>query len=235
MANSQEPFVITIPIYDGVDLMDVAAPREVFSWMHPSGFDREVEIYCVAGKRSVITRDQFRICRDKPFRNARVRNPDLIWVPGGDPDALARMLKRPDSIFFRYIRQAATQAKWIASVCEGAILLASTGLLDGHDATTHWAFYPCMAAFPGVNMIEPTVTTNTDGQEVYDFPRYIKSGNRVTGGGISSGLDEALFLVDQIAGTTVAEKTQATLQYFPQPPVHGTIVPNDSCPVPGLI
>jgi len=235
MKDSTTPFVIAIPVYDGVDLMDIAAPREVFSFMEDAGFNRPVQIYCVGDKKTYITRDNFQICSDENFQSRKVKNPNLIWIPGGDPDALADMLARPKSDFFRYIMKVAPSAEWITSVCEGAILLASTDLLDGYEITTHWAFYPCMTAFPRVNMVPPTESVDADGNTVYDFPRHIKSGNRITGGGISSGLDEALYIVKILAGDEVAKNLQATIQYFPKPPVQGNIVPNDSCPVPGLI
>ena len=239
MKNSKDPFVITIPIYNGIDLMDVAAPREVFGWMNASGFDRKVEVYCVSNRRTVITRDGLKVRRHKSLRSPKVMHPDLIWVPGGEPNMLAQMLQKPDSAFFRYVKLAGLTATYVTSVCEGAILLAQTGLLDGYEATTHWAFYPCMAAFPNVNMVQPTVSTDPNSKETtYTYPRYIHSGNRVTGGGISSGLDEAFYLVKLIGGENgekIAEQAAATMQYFPEPPVTGVIAPTNSCPVPGLI
>ena len=235
MKGSDQSFIIVIPCYDNVDLMDIAAAREVFSFMQDSGFQRPVEIYCACNKETFITRDNLKLTRDESFQSQKISKPDLIWVPGGDPNALGDMLAKPNAEFFRYIKKAAPSAKWITSVCEGAILLASTGLLDGHEITTHWAFYPCMAAFPKVKVVPPQVSKRPDGSTAYEYVRYVKSGNRVTGGGISSGLDEALYLVQLIAGTSVAEKLQRTIQYFPKPPVDGYISGiNIFCPVPDL-
>lgn len=222
MFRKKENFVVAIPIYDGVDLMDVAVPREIFSFMEEAGFDKAIQIYYVARrKRLYKTRDGLQLMPDKIFKSSKVRNPDLIWVPGGAPKALAGMLKKTKSSYFRYVKMAARRATWITSVCEGALLLANTGLLDNHEATTHWAFIPCFESFHKVKVAK-------------GYPRYVHSGNRITGGGISSGLDEALYLVKLIAGEEVAIKVQATLQYYPKPPVMGSIPKADGCPVPGL-
>ena len=65
---------------------------------------------------------------------------DVLWVPGGDPKVLETMMRDPNGPYFQYLRQVAANAKWVCSVCEGALLLARAGLLDGHAATTHWYF-----------------------------------------------------------------------------------------------
>jgi cyclohexyl-isocyanide hydratase len=107
----------------------------------------------------------------------------------------------------------------VTSVCEGALLAARAGLLDGYSATTHWAFMNCLRQFPRVTVVE-------DGH-----PRYVVDRNRVTGAGISAGLDEALAICELIAGTAVAMSVQLTTQYFPRPPVWGVIPPAGDCPV----
>ena len=111
----------------------------------------------------------------------------------------------------------AAGARWICSVCEGALLLARAGLLDGHKATTHWAFVECLKRFP--------IDVDTTHQ------RFIVSGNRLTGGGISSGLDEALKLICLLFGEETAKGVLVTTQYFPKPPVVGSIPAAPSCPV----
>ena len=116
----------------------------------------------------------------------------------------------PASPYFAYLRQVAAGAKWVCSVCEGALLLARAGLLDGHKATTHWAFVKCLQEFPKIDVD----TTH---------PRFVQSGNRLTGGGISAGLDEALKLIELLFDEATAAEVQVTTQYFPVPPVRGCI------------
>ncbi len=96
------------------------------------------------------------------------------------------------------------------------MLLARAGLLDGHHATTHWAFIDCLRRFPAIAVDE----TNA---------RFIVSGNRLTGGGISSGLDEALKLIALLFGEAAAESVQVGTQYFPAPPVMGVIPATPAC------
>lgn len=203
-----------IPVYEGVDLLDVAGPYEMFKWVDP---DKKLETIIVsADGESVTTRDGFSFEAHSSF--AETPALDVLWVPGGDPEVLGEMMSDPDCDYLVYLRQVAAKAKWVCSVCEGALLLARAGLLDGHKATTHWAFVECLKRFPAINVD----TTNQ---------RFIVSGNRLTGGGISSGLDEALKLITLLFDEKTATAVQVTTQYFPAPPVCGSIPPAPSCMV----
>ncbi|MEL6834005.1 MAG: DJ-1/PfpI family protein [Bacteroidota bacterium] len=220
--NSAEPYIISIPIFDGVDYMDIAAPREIFDWLdQDESFNRDVQIYYVGSGKAFVTNNNVRIFVEAQFSDSKVQRPNLIWVPGGRPQTLADIIDDPTSPFTNYVKSAGAQAEWVCSVCEGAVLLANTGLLNGHQITTHWNFVNCFANYPEVTVVPGN-------------PRYVKSGNRVTGGGISSGMDEALFLVELIAGTASAITIQQTMQYYPRPPVESTIPKSEACPVPGL-
>jgi cyclohexyl-isocyanide hydratase len=85
-------------------------------------------------------------------------------------------------------------------------LLGAAGLLDGHVATTHWTQLETLQLFPC------TVAAG--------YPRYVRSGNRITGGGISSGIDEALYIVSLLSGVEAAKECQLKMQYRPEPPFH---------------
>jgi transcriptional regulator GlxA family with amidase domain len=210
------PFVIVIPIYQGVDLMDMAAPYEIFNWMAEKWAERKVEVHLVAERteRPVFTRDRLQLTPRETFED--IPRADLLWVPGGNSSDLRREMGNP--VFLDFLRRVSKDAEWVTSVCEGSFLLAEAGLLDGHEATSHWAFLPCYAGYPKIRVAE-------------GHPRYVKCGNRVTGGGISSGLDEALGLVLLIAGEEVAKDIQLTIQYYPCPPVEGSIPGTTTCPL----
>src|ERR1700677_762787 len=143
---------------------------------------------------------------------------DVLWGPGGIPQALAEMMSHPRSVYFTYLRKVAATASWVCSVCEGALLLARAGLLDGHKATTHWAFVNCLKEFQVIDV-------DTTHQ------RFVVSGNRLTGGGISSGLDEALKLIMLLFGEKTAIDVQQVTQYFPRPQVKGTVLATSECPI----
>ena len=129
-----------IPVYEGVNLLDVAGPYEMFNWVPPKGPE-----------------DRGRLCRRMsghdverpPLRCARElrRDPglDVLSVPGGDPAALGTIMSDPDSPYLAYLCHVAAGAKWVCSACEGALLLARAGLLDGHKATRTGRSYQCLA------------------------------------------------------------------------------------------
>lgn len=224
----KKQFIIAIPVYDGVDLMDIAAPREMFTW--PSSDWMELKVYFIGEKdpsgqfpaAPIKTRDGTTLIPDVNYEDEIIQTPNLIWVPGGAPSALSEMINDPDCLLTNYVKEKGEEVEWLTSVCEGAILLASTKLLDGYKATTHHSFYPCMEAYPEVKMVQ-------------GYPRYVRDRNRITGGGISSGLDEALFIIELIMGKEQAQSVQQVMQYYPKPPVHSQIIPSDCCPVSGMI
>ena len=203
-----------IPVYEGVDLLDVAGPYEMFKWVDRKKGLEPVIISEHGGP--VTTLNGLRFEAQANF--CETRRLDVLWVPGGNPDALGKIMSDPDSPFLAYLRDVAKDATWVCSVCEGALLLARAGLLDGHKATTHWAFVECLERFPGITVDK-------------DHKRFVVSGNRLTGGGISSGLDEALKLISLLFDDATAQDVQVTTQYFPQPPVKGEIPPAPCCPV----
>lgn len=203
-----------IPVYDGVDLLDVAGPYEMFKWVDASkGLE---PVVLSADGCPVSTRDGFRFEAHASFGDTPAL--DVLWVPGGDPKVLGEIMSDPDCDYLVYLRQVAAGAKWVCSVCEGALLLARAGLLDGHKATTHWAFVECLKRF-----CEIDVDTH--------HQRFVVSGNRLTGGGISSGLDESLKLIELLFDRATAEAVQVNTQYFPKPPVSGHIPAAPACMV----
>lgn len=228
MSSKLPTFLIAIPVYNGVDLLDVAAPREMFSWLKQNvAKTMNVEINVVAPTAAPITtRDGQRILPDATF--TQTPKVDLLWVPGGNVPDLKRTMK--NETYRKFLTSRTRTTTYLVSVCEGALLLADTGLLDGYKATTHWAFIPCLKCYSEIR-IAP------------GFPRFVVNRVRpipgrklryvVTGGGISSGLDESLEIIRLIAGKTIAEAVQVMTQYFPKPPVSGKLTPAKSCPLDG--
>ncbi|UVO52952.1 DJ-1/PfpI family protein [Sphingomonas sp. SUN039] len=208
-----------IPVYQGVNLLDVAGPLEMFYWVESAHDPLETVVVSEDGG-PVTTINNITFNAQASF--AEVPSLDVLWVPGGDPKALGDMMSDPASPYLAYLKQIAASATWVCSVCEGALLVARAGLLDGHAATTHWAFVKCLQEFPAIQVD----TTNA---------RYIVSQtpgqNRLTGGGISSGLDEALKLISLLYDDATATGVQVSTQYFPKPPVMGTIPAAPPCMV----
>jgi transcriptional regulator GlxA family with amidase domain len=209
--------IIGIPIYEKVDLLDVAAPCEIFNWMKQFAPALETEVYLIAAKPGFIkTRDGLVMKPHKVFRE--VPKLDVLWTPGGDPTALNKLINDPARTYLNFLVTRSQKARWVTSVCEGALLLAAAGLLDGYNVTTHWAFTPCLKKFPAVKVVK-------------GHPRFVVDRNRITGGGVSSGLDEALKLVELLSSPRVAQKVQQYIQYYPRPPVKSKIPPAQGCPL----
>lgn len=205
---------IGIPVYEGVDLLDVTGPYELLNWLGSAQKNVEVDLFAVE-PGDVTTRDGLTFRISKGFTDAGQL--DVLWTPGGNPQMLAQLMSGPDHRYLDFLKAQAAGATWVCSVCEGAMLLAAAGLLDGYTVTTHWAFIPCLKSFPAIKVAPGT-------------PRYVLDRNRLTGGGISSGLDEALKLIELITDRATAEKVQQQTQYYPDPPVTSTLPVATSCP-----
>jgi transcriptional regulator GlxA family with amidase domain len=209
--------IIGIPIYPKVDLLDVAAPAEIFDSMRENAPQLGVEVCLIAEDRAdVVTRAGVTLKPDKCFDE--VPHVDVLWVPGGDVSALKILMHDPRRTYLDFLIKCSKHAIYVTSVCEGAMLLAQAGLLDGYLATTHWAFIPCLKQFKAIKVAA-------------GYPRFVVDRNRVTGGGISSGLDEALKLVELLAGYGVAQQVQQFTQYYPSPPVASVIPDPGGCPL----
>jgi len=205
----QGQYLIAIPVYDGVDLLDVSAPYELFNWMariepqhNPAAPPRVVQLISLDGP-FITTRDGLTLGGDLPIFDQYSEYISMLWIPGGKPADLQRLMG--ESNLMSWLLRQGEEAELSASVCEGALLAAAAGLLDGYKATTHWAFVSCLKLFTHVNVVE-------------GYPRYIVDRQRITGGGISSGLDEALKIIALISGDIVAQQVQLTIQYNPAPP-----------------
>jgi transcriptional regulator GlxA family with amidase domain len=209
--------IIGIPIYNGVDLLDVAAPYEIFNWMKEKAPDLDIEVHLLGENlKNITTLNGLTMRPQKKFRDYPTL--DVLWVPGGAPEALKGLIDDPEQTYLDFLRTVSDGARFVTSVCEGALLLAAAGLLNGYEATTHWAFIPCLKKYPEVKVVE-------------GHPRFVVDRNRVTGGGISSGLDEAFKLVELLSCYRVAQEVQQITQYYPNPPVASTLKEADGCPL----
>ena len=123
---------------------------------------------------------------------------DVVMVPGG----FGQIPLMEDATILDWLRAQAKTARYVTAVCTGSLLLGGAGLLDGYKATTHWAFTELLADYGA---------TFTPGRVVVDR-------DRVTGGGVTAGIDFGLVLAAKIAGDEVAKAIQLGLEYDPAPP-----------------
>jgi cyclohexyl-isocyanide hydratase len=139
---------------------------------------------------------------------------DIVCVPGG-PGHLQAM---EDAVVLDFLNRQAPGCRYVTAVCTGALVLAAAGLLKGYRATTHWMSLDRLAAF-GVTPVSERVVTDR---------------NRVTGGGVTAGIDFGLALVTALAGETVAREIQLQIEYEPQPPYGGSPATADPATVASL-
>ena len=123
---------------------------------------------------------------------------DVICVPGGSGvnDLMG------DEEVLSFLRTQAERARFVGSICTGALVLGAAGLLRGKKATTHWAWSDLLA---------PLGAIPTKG-------RVVRDGKLMTGGGVTAGIDFALTMVAELAGREVAEGIQLGIEYAPAPP-----------------
>ncbi|HEX2833823.1 MAG TPA: DJ-1/PfpI family protein [Thermoanaerobaculia bacterium] len=201
-------FTICIPIVADFDMMDVANPYEIFSWMKPywkpADGDLNVLLAGHEAKAPVTAFNGATLLTHASFQELQETPVDVLFVPGGGGTYIRNACSDQDLLNF--VSAKGATARFVASVCTGAFVLATAKLLGTLQATTHWMYLAqFQQQFPDV-------------QVVNGYPRYVTDGKFTTGGGISSGIDEALHLVGQIAGDQVARDIQLSIQYRPNPP-----------------
>jgi cyclohexyl-isocyanide hydratase len=123
---------------------------------------------------------------------------DVLFVPGG-PGINPKM---EDTIFLRFLKTQGEQARYVTSVCTGSLVLAAAGLLQGYRATTHWLSLDLLEMLG----VEPVAE------------RVVIDRNRITGGGVTSGIDLGLAIAAELFGEAIAQAIQLGIEYNPQPP-----------------
>lgn len=182
---------IVFLLFPGLTQLDLTGPAQFLSRMPGATMD------LVWKSRDPVVSDAgFAIVPTATF--ADVPRADILCIPGGvgvsdvmnDDEAMA------------WIRIVGADAQWVTSVCTGSLILGAAGLLRGYKATTHWAWHHHLALFGAEPVKARTV-----------FDR-----NRVTGGGVTAGIDFALALIAAVSGAAVAQTLQLGLEYDPAPP-----------------
>jgi cyclohexyl-isocyanide hydratase len=126
---------------------------------------------------------------------------DILFVPGG-PGQISLM---EDKEVLSFLRRQASGARYVTSVCTGSLVLAAAGLLTGYRATCHWLSLDQLACFGAVPVSE----------------RVVMDRNRLTGAGVTSGIDFALTLAACLFGEERAKRAQLAMEYDPKPPFVG--------------
>jgi len=190
MNPTTPPLEIGMLLYPGLTLLDLIGPQTVFSWFANTHLVWKTMDPVVSDTGIGIQPTRtFETCPSKL---------DILFVPGG----FGQQQLMDDAEVLTFLADRAAESKYITSVCSGSLVLAAAGLLKGYKATSHWATRDALGAF-GAEPVEARVVVDR---------------NRITGGGVTAGIDFGLVLLAKLRGDEAAKLTQLAMEYDPDPP-----------------
>ena len=185
------PVSVGMVLFDGLAQLDLTGPYEVLARMP------DTRVHLVAASREPVRSEWgLAIVPDATFDDAPPI--DVLCVPGGW-GVNARLT---DDALLAFLRARGERARYVTSVCSGALLLGAAGLLRGYRATTHWLSLGLLPLF---------------GAEAVDA-RVVHDRNRITGAGVTAGVDFGLVLAAELFDASVAQTIQLAIEYDPAPP-----------------
>lgn len=183
---------IAFLIYPEFTALDMVGPYQMLSGLMGA------TLHVVAQTTDVIRSDTGLAFTPSATFETCPHDLDVLCVPGGAAGTLKAM---QDDATLRFLKDRGARAKYVTSVCTGSLLLGAAGLLDGYEATSHWATTSLLPIF-GAR---------------YKPGRTVVDRNRITGGGVTAGIDFGLQLVDRLRDRTYAEAVQLMAEYAPEP------------------
>ncbi|HEV8716476.1 MAG TPA: DJ-1/PfpI family protein [Candidatus Binatia bacterium] len=190
MEQTQAPLQVGMLLYPGLTLLDLIGPQTVWSW--------HAKTHLVWKTRDMIVSDSGIGIQPTTTFSDCPHDLDVLFVPGGFGTAAAMQ----DRAVLGFLAARAAHARYVTSVCSGSLILGAAGLLHGYKATSHWASRDILSLF-GAEPVEARVVVDR---------------NRITGGGVTAGIDFGLVLLAKLRGDDVAKVTQLAMEYDPEPP-----------------
>lgn len=199
-----KPEEIAMLVYPGMTALDLIGPQQVFGYMMAA------HIHLVwKSKDPVVSDTGIAITPTKTL--AECPDPvDILFVPGGGRETIQLM---EDADIQSFLASRGATAKLVTSVCSGALVLGAAGLLKGYKATTHWSVHDVLPLL-GATPVQA---------------RVVEDRNRITAGGVTSGIDFGLRIAARLRGEDFARALELNLEYDPQPPF-GTGTPAKAGP-----
>ena len=201
LLRPDETLAVGIVLYDQVEELDFCGPFETFSVAAALSAGKSghrerpaFTVFTVAEHDDLVkTGGGLRIQPDYSFQLAPPV--DIVVVPGGNTEP-----QLENAALLEWLQHATDHARISASVCTGAFLFGQIGLLEGHNATTHWGALEVLAArFPATRVQQKV--------------RWVDEGSLVTAAGISAGIDMSLHVVERLLGREMAEQTARMMEY----------------------
>lgn len=186
----QSQRTLGVLLFPGFELLDAAGPIELWGNM-----EKAIRLVTVAKQAGEVKSAQgVRLVADHSF--ADCPKLDFILVPGG----MSAFQVMKDAETLDFVRARSKDAELTMSVCNGASILAATGILEGRSATTNKAFWDtCIAAGPNVKWVHKA--------------RWVDDGNVVTSSGVSAGMDMTLHVIERFFGVKTAERLANVTEY----------------------
>ena len=185
---------IAMVLYPGLTILDFVGPLFAFSLMQGA------QIHLVAPTMAPVLGDGHLALMPTHTYDQVPADLDLLFVPGAGPGTVAAM---KDHKLLAFLADRGSRAKYVTSVCTGSLVLGAAGLLKGYRATSHWVVRDTVLPLVGATPVNE---------------RYVKDRNRITGGGVTSGIDFGLHLVAEFRGEAEARFIQLMGEYDPKPP-----------------
>ena len=189
-------FNIAFVLFPGFEELDFAGPYEVFG-VAAKYQETDWQLFTVAEKQMVRGALGVNVQADHLFQDAP--HAEIIVVPGG----FGTREGMENAALIDYIRRAGADAQYVTSVCTGSFLLHKAGFLTGKRAATYFRSREQLEKMGDVTVVED---------------RWVHDGNVITAGGVSSGIDMALYVVGLLRTPEVARKVQQFIEYDPAPP-----------------
>jgi transcriptional regulator GlxA family with amidase domain len=200
-ARARRAHHVVMLAYPDVQILDVTGPLEVFSratrWMQDSGMrpDSAYRVEVVAPRAgSLVTSSGVRLMAERAWRD--VGSADTLLVAGGRGQTVVRT----QAPLLAWLRRMAGRVSRLGSVCNGALILAAAGLLEGRRATTHWAYLEELKKSVGSGVAHDAI--------------YTRDGNLYTSAGVTAGMDMALAMLEEDHGGAVALAVARELVLF---------------------
>lgn len=183
---------VAIYLWPNMFMLDVLVPHQIL------GLVPELNVYTFARTTEPLQSDTgMKLIADYDLES--VPQPDILLIGGG----MNPLTEMADETVIAALRKLGESAEMVTSVCDGSLILAQAGLLDGYRATTHWAYADLLRHYPGV--------------EVCDEDRVVTDRSRMTGGGCTSAIDFSYALINHLVGPDTAAALELAFQYDPQP------------------
>src|SRR6267154_1502810 len=190
MKQDQPPLEIGMLLYPGLTLLDLIGPQTVFSWF--------ANTHLVWKTKELVYSDTGIGMQPTCTFETCPRELDILFVPGG----FGQNQLMNDAEVLAFLADRGSRSKYVTSVCSGSLLLGAAGLLKGYKATSHWAARDALRMY---------------GAEPVDA-RVVVDRNRITGGGVTAGIDFGLVMLAKLRGDDAAKLTQLAMEYDPEPP-----------------